>query len=128
MLSGVITVEMTYIMSVILFIFFLCVLGIFYYHDKEILSACAYETVAVAGTKVREKDEVTEALVREIFEERVRGKCILFSSVNAEAFVDEEEITVVASARKRKMRVSVSETARITDPEKRIRDRRKLWN
>lgn len=128
MLSGVITVEMTYIMSVILFIFFLCVLGIFYYHDKEILSACAYETVAVAGTKVREKDEVTEALVREIFEERVRGKCILFSSVNADIFVGEEEITVVASARKRKMRVSVSETARITDPEKRIRDRRKLWN
>ena len=37
-------------------------LGIFYYHDKEIISSCAYEAVTVAGTKSREKEEVTEDL------------------------------------------------------------------
>ena len=128
--SGVITVEMTYVMAVILFVFFLCVLGIFYYHDKEILSSCAYETVTVAATKMREKDEVDEGLVQDIFDDRVNGKCILFAHIDATASVSEDEITVVASASKRKMKVSVSETAVITDPEKKIRDRRRWmgWN
>lgn len=126
-ISGMITVEMTYIMSVILFVFFLCMLGIFYYHDKEILSSCAYEAVTVAGTKVREKEEVNETLVQELFQERVRGKCILFASVDAEASVSEEKITVTASAQKRGMKVTVAESALITDPEKKIRTRRKVW-
>lgn len=125
MLSGVITVEMTYIMSVILYVFFLCMLGIFYYHDKEVISSCAYEAVTVAGTKSREKEEVTEDLVQAIFQERVRGKCILFARVDAHVTVSEDEITVTASARKRKMKVEVSETARVTDPEEKIRTRRK---
>ena len=54
--SGMITVEMTYIVPVILLIFFLSIMGIFYFHDKEVIAACAYEAAVVGSAKAREKD------------------------------------------------------------------------
>ena len=53
--SGMITVEMAYIVPVILFVFFLSVMGIFYYHDKQVIAACAYEAAVTGSTKAREK-------------------------------------------------------------------------
>ena len=86
-LNGMFTVEMAYIVPFILMIFFLSIMGIFYYHDKALTAAAAHETATIAGTKVREKDEVTETVVSTIFEERIRGKCIVFGnpSVNAKS-------------------------------------------
>ena len=55
-LNGMFTVEMAYIAPFILMIFFLSIMGIFYYHDKALTAAAAHETAAIAGTKVREKD------------------------------------------------------------------------
>lgn len=124
--SGIITVEMAFIIPVILFVFFLSIMGIFYYHDKDIISACAYEAAVVGSTKAREKDGVTSDLVTAVFEERVRGKCILFGSVNGSAQIDEERIVIRASAFRGKLEVSVMKTASITEPERKIRKYRRL--
>ncbi len=125
-LSGMITVEMTYIVPVILLIFFLSIMGIFYFHDKEVIAACAYEAAVVGSAKAREKDGVTEGTVKAIFEERVNGKCILFGEVSGSAEVSEERIVVKASASRGRMRLLVSETASLTEPEETIRKYRKL--
>ncbi|MCI8582696.1 MAG: pilus assembly protein [Dorea sp.] len=124
--SGMITVEMTYIVPVILLIFFLSIMGIFYFHDKEVIAACAYEAAVVGSAKAREKDGVTEGTVKAIFEERVNGKCILFGEVSGSAEVSEERIVVKASASRGRMRLFVSETASLTEPEETIRKYRKL--
>ena len=84
-LNGMFTVEMAYIVPFILMVFFLSIMGIFYYHDKALTAAAAHETAAIAGTKAREKDEVTETVVSTIFEERIRGKCIAFGNPNVNA-------------------------------------------
>ena len=125
-LSGMITVEMIYIVPVILLIFFLSIMGIFYYHDKEVIAACAYEAAVAGSAKAREKDGVTDGRVQAIFEERVNGKCILFGNVRGSAEVSEEQIVVSASASKGKMRLFVSEAANLTEPEEKIRKYRKL--
>lgn len=125
-LSGMITVEMTYIVPVILSIFFLSVMGIFYYHDKEVIAACAYEAAAAGSIKAREKNGVTDAMIRDIFEERIYGKCILFGEVRGDVLVSEDHILVKASAARGRMRVSVAETASLTEPETKIRRHRKL--
>lgn len=124
--SGMITVEMAYIAPFILFVFFLSVMGIFYYHDKEVISACAYEAAVVGSTKMRERDGVADGTVMEAFEERVNGKCILFGEVQSSVQVSEERIVVNASASKGKMRMSVTETASVTEPETKIRKQRRL--
>lgn len=124
--SGMITVEMAYIAPVILSVFFLSVMGIFYYHDKEVIASCAYEAAAAGSTKAREKDGVTEGTVAAIFEERVHGKCILFGEVQGNAEVSEERVAVKASASRGRLRVSVTEAVSVTEPEERIRRYRRL--
>ena len=124
-LNGMFTVEMAYIVPFILSVFFLSIMGIFYYHDKAVTVSAAYETVAIAGTKSREKDEVTEILVSTIFEERIRGKCIVFENLKVNAKVDKDRISVTADAAKGHMKLLVEETSCITKPEEKIRSYRK---
>ena len=125
-LNGMFTVEMAYIVPFILMIFFLSIMGIFYYHDKALTAAAAHETAAIAGTKVREKNEVTETVVSRIFEERIRGKCIVFGNPSVNAKVNKDRITITADATKGRMKLSVAESSNITKPEEKIRSYRKL--
>ena len=125
-LNGMFTVEMAYIVPFILMVFFLSIMGIFYYHDKALTAAAAHETVAIAGTKGREKDEVTETIVSTIFEERIRGKCIVFGNPSVNAKVNKDQITVTANATKGRMKLSAAESSCITKPEEKIRSYRKL--
>ena len=122
-LNGMFTVEMAYIVPFILMIFFLSIMGIFYYHDKALTAA---ETATIAGTKVREKDEVTETVVSTIFEERIRGKCIVFGNPSVNAKVNKDQITITAGGTKGRMKLLVAESSSITKPEEKIRSYRKL--
>lgn len=124
--QGSMTVETSFLMPMILFLIMGCILAVFYSHDKNILSGAAYETAVVGSTKAREKDGVTEGELEQLFRERVRGKCILFSDVRAAVTVGKDEIEVTAAASKRRMKVSVSKRAAVTDPEKYIRNMRRL--
>ena len=119
-LNGMFTVEMAYIVPFILMIFFLSIMGIFYYHDKALTAAAAHETATIAGTKVREK------VVSTIFEERIRGKCIVFGNPSVNAKVNKDQITITAGATKGRMKLSVAESSSITKPEEKIRSYRKL--
>ena len=125
-LNGMYTVEMSYIVPFILSVFFLSVMGIFYYHDKAIAASAAYETVAVASTKAREKEKVSETLASSIFEERIRGKCIVFGNLSVNSKVDKERITVTGDAKKGRMSLAVEASSCITEPEEKIRNYRKL--
>ena len=58
--QGSMTVETSFLMPTILFLIMGCILAVFYYHDKNILSGAAYETAVVGSAKAREKDGVAE--------------------------------------------------------------------
>ncbi len=123
---GSMTVEMSFLMPMILFLIMGCILAVFYYHDKNILSGAAYETAVAGSTKAREKGGVTKEELEQLLQDRVRGKCILFSGVQAAATVGKDEIEVTAAASGKGMKVSVSKRAAVTDPEKYIRNMRRL--
>ena len=57
-LQGSMTVEMSFLMPMILFLIMACILAVFYYHDKNILAGAAYETAVAGSTKAREKDGI----------------------------------------------------------------------
>ena len=61
--NGSITVEMSFLMPMILFLILSCILAVFYYHDKNIISGVAYETAVVGSTKAREREGVTACLL-----------------------------------------------------------------
>lgn len=120
------TVEMSFLMPVILLLIMGCILAVFYYHDKNILSGAAYETVVVGSTKAREKDGIKEGELEMLFYQRAKDKCIMFSHPQVSVEIEKEEIEVNASATRKYMKVSVMKRAAITDPEKKIRDLRRL--
>ena len=114
-LKGSFTVEMAFLMPMILFLIMGCIRISFYYHDKNIIAGAAYETAVTGSTKVREKDGISESELNALFKERVGRKCILFS-----------RIRVQAAARRKKMAISVESRAAVTEPEKYIRDIRRI--
>lgn len=120
------TVEMSFLMPMILFLIMGCILTVFYYHDKNILSGAAYETAVVGSTKAREKDGVKEGELETLFYERVKNKCIMFVRPQVSVNVEKEEIEIIAAASRKYMKISVSKKAAITNPEKKIRDLRRF--
>lgn len=125
LLRGSLTVEMSFLMPLVLFLVMNCILAVFYYHDKNILAGAAYETAVVGSTKAREKDGITEEELKSLFDQRIQNKCIFFAAPDAEIAVGEDEITVTVTASRKRMWVSVEKRAAVTEPEKYIRDIRR---
>lgn len=125
-MNGSFTVEMSFLMPIILFLIMGCVLACFYYHDKNIIAGAAYETAVVGSTRVREKDGISEGELNALFKERTGRKCILFSGIRVTSSVGEEEIRISAAARRKHMTLRVESSAAVTKPEKYIRDIRRI--
>lgn len=124
--QGSLTVEAAYLMPVIGMILAVSILALFYFHDKNIISSCAYKTAVVGSTKAREKDGVSPDILIRAFQERIHGKCILFPDAAVEVQVKENLILVHAYSRRKGMTVSAEHRMKVTDPEKYIRDLRRI--
>ena len=127
-LRGSFTVEASFIVSMILLVIMACIFAVFYYHDKNILLGAAYEASVVGSSKSREVNGVDSDEIQSLAYERLQGKCIFLNHSQVEVGLSEEEIKVEVSASARRMEMSGSEKASITDPEKYIRDLRKIQN
>ena len=119
--QGSMTVEMSFLMPMVLFLIMGCILTVFYYHDKNILSGAAYETAVVGSMKTREKDGIKDRELETLFYQRTKGKCILFVHTQVSVKLEKEEIEVIARASRKYMKVSIIKRAAITEPERKIR-------
>lgn len=124
--KGSFTIEIALLLPIIVVVFILCVWGGFYFHDKNILSSCAYETAVMGSTKAREENIVTEEMLREAFMERINKKCILLSDVSVRIGITKERIEIEAIAERKTMKVIVRHTAAVTAPEDYIRGKRRI--
>ena len=61
-----------------------------------------------------------------LFYQRAKDKCIIFSYPQVLVKTEKEKIEVTVNATKKYMKVSIIKRAAITDPEKKIRDFRRL--
>lgn len=114
--------EAAYLIPLILLILGVVLSVLFYYHDKNILLSTAHETAAY-GAGLEEADEDT---LESYFVSRVRGKLLLFTTLNREIKVEEDKVTVSCNARKSKMSLKVECSVNRTEPEDYIRSVRKI--
>lgn len=128
MAKGSLTVEVSFLMPIILMMIMSSILAVFYFHDKCILSGAAYETCVIESNTLRENEELSEEEIQNLFCERSKGKCILFSDANVkvQGRIGKEEVEVSVVAEKGKFFISVQKKAAVTDPEKHIRNVRRL--
>ena len=124
--GGSLTVEAALLMPLVGLLLVSSILLFFYFHDKNIISSCAYETAVIGSTKAREKDGVEASLLDQAFQERMQGKCIFFPGARADIRVGDEEVTVTASAARGYFRLQVVQRAAVTEPEDHIRRMRRI--
>lgn len=123
---GVITVEMSYLIPIVLLIFLLVMYTVFYYHDKNILIGAASETAAVGAQIERRPDKKGQVGLEEFYQERIGGKLIFFSGVHVSVNISKKWVEIEAYASRKKMRIHILQRAAITEPEKAIRRKRML--
>ena len=126
-LKANITIEAAVIVPLILMVLAVIISILFYYHDKNVIKGLAYETAMIFSNE----KEVTSEEIEEYFREHLGRKMLVFSSVNVNTAVEDEEIQISCSASRRFMKVEVEAKVRRTQPEvwiRRIRLAKKLGN
>lgn len=127
-IKGVLTVEMSYLIPLILSIILLIIYTVFYYHDKNILNGAAAET-AVLGSQIERRPQGGEGIdLEEFFKERISEKLIFFSGTSVEIDKQEDEVRTIVEAQKGKMTIQICRSAVVVKPEDRIRKKRILEN
>ena len=66
-LKGSFTVEMAFLIPMILFLIMGCIRISFYYHDKNIIAGAAYETAVLGRKKGRGKEGKKEREINRVF-------------------------------------------------------------
>lgn len=125
-LNASMTIEMSIIVPLILFIIMGLILTVFYFHDKNILSGAASETAIVGSAKLRGSEEISEEELERFCRERIHGKSIFLVTHQIDVTVSDTEVMVEVTAAKKDFSISVVKRAVITEPEKWIRNIRRV--
>lgn len=120
-LSGIMTVELAYLMPILLLAFQVIIYSTFYFHDKNILLAAASETAVVAARYERRNGREDGMNPEVFFGEQIKGKLILFSGAQIDFTQTGSEIEITVLAKKGWMRLEVTQRAVISKPETKIR-------
>lgn len=119
--SGVITVEMSLILPLILLIIIAIVNLILYFHDKNIMQGAVIETAVIGAQMERKPDEKGTVNLEELYQQRVNGKLIIVGNSEVTYEVTQKEIQVVANSTKGWVKLKVQHKEPILHPEKKIR-------
>ena len=122
--KGSITVEMSYILPIAVFLIFLLIHTAFFYHDKAVLCGAAAETVeqAVEYARVDRNDVSLESF----FRGRISNKLIFLDLQSVNVSVSGSKINVVIKAGKWKFSSTINIQGNVPYPEKKLRIKQKL--
>nr|WP_317283233.1 pilus assembly protein [uncultured Sellimonas sp.] len=120
------TVEAAILVSMILFLLYGIILVLFYYHDKNILTGAAFETVTVAARKQIREPPFGEEETEKLLKERISGKMLIFRRAEVEVECQKNYVWISVQASRKGMHITTQARAGITEPEKKIRDIRKI--
>lgn len=98
-------------------LFAVIILVLFYYHDKNVLIGTIYE-IAVVET---EKTEVTREEIGEQLYQKLQGKMLVFSKIQADIAIEKSYILIQCKATKSKMSLDVHVVMSKTEPETYVR-------
>lgn len=121
-LSGSVTVEGALVVPVILFVFGILLNMLFYYHDKNIVLAVAYDTASYGSYL----EEPKQADLERYLKEQLRGKLLFFSSIQSDIQIRAHQVLVCCTAEKKGMAFKETCSVNRTDPQEYIRQLRKI--
>lgn len=126
--SGILTVELAYLMPILFSIFVLIIHTTFYYHDKNIMLGAAKETAVVWAQIKRSPGEENAVEPASIYQERIEGKLLLFSSASVSVSETQNQVEVIANAQNGIFSAEVCGRAVIVKSEEQIRKKKMIEN
>lgn len=114
--KGSATVEMAYIMPLFLSLFLLMVTVVFYFHDKCVLYATAYET-AVIGAQNMRGEELEDAELEKYLKGRTQKKLLFFSDIKVQVKKNLEYLTIQIQAERSGWKIRAEQKAMRMRPE-----------
>lgn len=121
-IHGSFTIEAAVIVPLVLVLFGVLMHILFYWHDKSLLFSTAHET-AVLGSS---RNEWNEQELEAHFEARLRGKLLLLEKTECRVLFEDDEVTVSCRGQKNSTFIKGEFCMKVTQPEKYIRNIRKL--
>lgn len=110
--NGTITIEAAVVVPLILMVFYMIMTLLFYYHDKNVVSAITHEALVMNCGK----EEIETHEVRRYIEKRIEKKMFLFENICSEVEISDTEISITCSAKKNQMLLNIRQKMRKTDP------------
>lgn len=123
--NGSATIEMSIIIPLILAIFMLIVFTIFFFHDKNIITASLMEVCVVGANKYHEDEEFGRLEIEEAIRERIGRKCILLQYNIDSVEISKEKMEIEVIAQKGRFKTRIWQSMSLTKPEKEIREEKK---
>ncbi len=120
-LKGTATIEMLYIIPVILLVFIVAVYISFFFHDKNVLQSLAYETAVIGSSQYRDSDGIQEGELYNFFLENSSRKLLFFPEPAIDITIMGDEIIVTAVTSKNHMDIVVEKTFPLEIIETKIR-------
>lgn len=122
LVRGNLTIEAAVILPLVMLIFSGILTTLFYYHDKNIITGAAYEVLTIGSME----DEPEKEEIGKQFQERLNRKLILFSRIYVDIWIEDQEIVMHCRAEKGRFQLKVQVSMSRTEPEKYIRNIRKI--
>lgn len=119
--KAVFTIEIAYIMPIIILLLSGIVLSGFYLHDKNILYSKVYELGSIARQEYRMPQETMTSELEEVLVSGCKGKMLLFDSVTCYVERSGSEISITGEMEFRGKKVAVTRVFGLNDTEKNIR-------
>lgn len=116
------TVEAAFVIPLILFLFVILMYLFFYYHDKTVLIAGVQEAAVYGCGRSMPKEQEIEAFLLN----QIDNRLLLFSKVEDEVQIKKDEIIVCCWSESKGMRIEANVAHSRTEPERFIRNIRKL--
>ena len=113
--------EMTLMMPMVLLAWAVILFSLFYFYDKNILSAAAYETAVVGSEMYREEGKIDKDRLQTYYQERIRGKLLFFSDVDCGIEADNKNLAVKITTESRSLKIELERRSSLEIPEKSVR-------
>lgn len=119
-----VTVEMSYIIPIILLVIVILIRVSFYFHDKIVLSGLVGETLVTGTQYVREQGRERVDLEM-FFKNRMRNKLLILHVDEVDVLEKNKNIRLKVNAKKHKMQLHLEQNTNIIRPEEILRKKRK---
>lgn len=124
--KGSMTIEMTYIMPVILLVFAVTIYCTFYLYDKNILCAIAYEGVVIGKNQYATATGIEEEELEKFPLENGENRLLFFVLDDVKIEVEEDAIGIDLHVEKGIMGITVSQSMPLVEQEAYVRKMRLL--